>query len=347
MAVTLAELAKELNVSPATVSRALTRPELVAAATCERILNHVNQSGYRTNAIARSLRKGRTQTVGVVVADLQNPFYSALVKSIEHTLSRRGFSCVVCDADESQTKEQTSLRLLAELQVSGIIHAFSGSNLQALRQLGLGGIPIVEVDRASGTEGADTVLLNNAAGSELAVNHLIALGHQRVAFISGPRHLTTGAERLRGYQSAMRQAGLDGTALIEFGDFREHSGYLAARNLMSRDHPPTAMIVANNEMMAGALLALHEGGYVLPHDVSLVSFDDVRWARYVRPALTVVAQPVASMGAAAAALMLERLDGRDQPSAQLFAPALIQRESSAPPTVAQSGQSAPSGGEFT
>ncbi len=328
---TLVELAKILKVSPATVSRAMTRPDLVAPATRERILAYVHKSGYRTNAIARSLRKGRTQTVGVVVADLQNPFYSALVKSIEHTLSQQGFSCVVCDADESQDKEQASLRLLAELQVTGIIYAFSGSNLTELRQLGLDGIPIVEIDRASGTEGADTVLLDNAAGTTLAVEHLVALGHRRIALISGPRNLTTGAERLQGFQSAMRAAGLDGSAQVEFGDFRENSGYLAARRLMASPQPPTAVVVANNEMMAGALSALREGGYSIPHDVSLVSFDDVRWARYVEPPLTVVSQPVTAMGEAAANLMLERLGGRVESSARLFSPTLIQRESSAPP----------------
>lgn len=328
---TLVELAKQLRVSPSTVSRAMTRPDLVAPATRERILKLVNESGYLTNGVARSLRKGRTQTVGVVVADLQNPFYSALVKAIENILAERGFSCVVCDADESQDKEQTSLRLLAELQVTGIIHAFSGSNLAALKQLGLEGIPIVEVDRASGTAGADTVLLDNAAGARLAVEHLLELGHRHIALISGPKNLTTGAERLRGYQCAMKAAGLESESRIEFGDFRENSGYLAAQRLLASAEPLTALVVANNEMMAGALSALREGGHGIPSEVSLVTFDDVRWARYVQPALTVVAQPVTVMGEAAARLMLERLDGRNEKSARLFSPTLIRRDSCAPP----------------
>lgn len=328
---TLVELAKQLQVSPSTVSRAMTRPDLVAPATLERILNLVNESGYRANGIARSLRKGRTQIVGVLVADLQNPFYSALVKSIENVLAEHGFSCVVCDADESQEKEQTSLRLLAELQVTGIIHAFSGSNLTALKQLGLEGIPIVEVDRTSGTSGADTVLLDNAAGAKLAVEHLLELGHRHIALISGPANLTTGAERLSGYQSAMKSSGLESETHVEFGDFRENSGYLATQRLLSSNKPLTALVVANNEMMAGALSALREGGLGIPTDVSLVAFDDVRWARYVQPALTVVAQPVTSMGEAAARLMLERLGGRSEQTASLFAPTLIKRDSCAAP----------------
>src|SRR5690554_566956 len=221
---------------------------MVSPEVRERVLAAVSEHSYRPNGIARSLRKGKAQTVGLVVSDLQNPFYSGIVKAIEHALSAHGYSCVVCDASESQGKEQRALKLLGELKVSGIIHGFSGSGSDELERLGLDGIPIVEIDRASGMPGTDTVLLDNVLGARSAVDHLLELGHTRVGIISGPPRLTTGSGRLEGYLRALRQAGIEPSdELIAYGDFREASGRNAARKLLATRSPPTAMFVANNE----------------------------------------------------------------------------------------------------
>lgn len=328
---TLSELAQLLKVSPSTISRALHRPEMVAEATRERILAAVAKHGYRTNGIARSLRKGETQTVGLVVADLQNPFYSVMVKAIENTLSAEGYSCVICDADESQHKEQRALRLLGELQVSGIIHGFSGSDPHTFERLGLHGIPIVEIDRASGNPEADTVLLDNVMCAGLAVDHLIELGHTQIGTIAGPQHLTTGRERLEGFRLAIRSGGLEPRdELVRIGDFRQDSGYSAAKELLAMPERPSALFIANNEMMAGAITAVREAGLAIPDDISVVSVDDPRWARYVDPPLTVVAQPLEAMGQTAARLLLERLAGRQDPVKRVFPPTLIPRASTAP-----------------
>ncbi len=329
---TLVELAEILNVSASSISRALTRPDMVSPAMRARVLQAVEQYGYSPNGIARSLRKGETKTVGLVVSDLQNPFYSSIAKFVEHTLSADGYSCVVCDASESQDKEQRALRLLAELKVSGVIRASSGRQASDLTQVGLNHTPIVEIDRATGEERADTVLLDNVFGAKLAVEHLVKLGHRRVAMISGPEHLTTGGQRLRGYREALAAAGIEpDETLVEFGDFREESGYEAARRLLRLTPMPTALFVANNEMMAGALYALKELGLNLPADVSLISFDDARWARYVDPPLTVVAQPLMEMGEAAAHLLLEQMSGRERPTSRVFTPTLIVRASTGSP----------------
>lgn len=327
---TLVELAQLLQVSPATISRALNRPEMVSAPMRERILTAVKEHSYRPNGIARSLKKGETQTVGLVVSDLQNPFYSSIVKAIEHTLSDHGYSCIVCDASESQGKEKRALKLLGELKVRGIIHGFSGSASDELERLGLDGIPIVEIDRASGMAGTDTVLLDNVAGARAAVEHLIELGHSRIGMIAGPPHLTTGAGRLEGYMLALQAAGIAAEEeLIAYGDFKEASGRTATHKLLRGKNSPSALFVANNEMAAGALSALQDLGLNLPVDLSLVSFDDVRWARYVNPPLTVVAQPLLKMGQAAAQLLLERLDGRTAPKRRVFRPKLVIRGSTA------------------
>ncbi len=331
---TLVELSQLLKVSPATISRALNRPEMVSPEVRERVLAAVSEHSYRPNGIARSLRKGKTQTVGLVVSDLQNPFYSGIVKAIEHALSAHGYSCVVCDASESQGKEQRALKLLGELKVSGIVHGFSGSGSDELERLGLDGIPIVEVDRASGMPGTDTVLLDNVKGARAAVDHLIGLGHERIGMVSGPPHLTTGRGRHEGYVASLGAAGMSvDESLIAYGDFKEASGERATRQLLSLPEPPTALFVANNEMAAGALSAIQEAGLRLGSDLSLVAFDDVRWARYVNPPLTVVAQPIQEMGRAAAELLLERFAGRREPVRRVFEPTLIVRHSTARPLV--------------
>ena len=294
---TLSELAKKLNLSTSTVSRALTRPDLVAEATRRKILVAVDAYGYKPNAIARSLRKGQTRTLGLVVSDLQNPFYSTVAKAVEHVAARHGYSCVICDADENAAKEVQALELLSEMQVSGIIHASTGANVAALRKLKDGGLPIVDVDRASGLQDVDTVLVDNALGARMATEHLLELGHQDVAIITGPLHLTTGHDRWAGFRDTLAAAGRSlPDDYVRVGDFKEASGYAATERLLELSRPPTAIFVANNEMMAGALSVLREHEVAIPGKVSLISFDDVRWARYVEPPLTIIAQPNEQLG---------------------------------------------------
>lgn len=333
----LSELAKELNLSASTVSRALSRPDLVAERTRVRVLAAVEEHGYRPNLIARSLRRGESNTIGVIVSDLENPFYSTVAKAIENVASRHGFSCVICDADEDAAKEARALRLLTELKVRGIIHAVTGGDIAPLRRLLTDGMPLVEVDRRSAIDGVDAVVLDNRMGARLAVEHLLDLGHRRIAIISGPQRISTGRERLEGFRSALEEAGiglLDG--YTEMGDFREPSGYEATRRLLGLAHRPTALFVANNEMMAGALSALREERVAIPDEISLISFDDVRWAKYVEPPLTIIAQPAEQIGTIAAQLFLERLDGRSEPVTRVLEPTLVPRGSCgpAPPSMA-------------
>lgn len=329
---TLTELAAQLKLSPSTISRALTRPEMVAPATLAKVLSAVEAAGYRPNAIARSLREGVTRTIGLLVSDIQNPFYSSVTKAIERVAATHGYSTIICNADEDPANEEAALRLLADLKVSGIIHGSSGSNEDSLRELRQSGIAIVDIDRATDLEGADTVLVDNEKGSREAIQYLLGLGHERIATIAGPQNLTTGRDRLEGYRAALIESGHQVRAsYVEYGDFREESGRLAAERLLRLPQPPTALFVANNEMMAGALAACRAAGVRIPEQLSLISFDDVRWARYVDPPLTVIAQPTEQMGSVAAELLFERLAGRKEPVSRVLETQLIERGSCAAP----------------
>lgn len=305
---------------------------MVAASTRTLVAEAVERYGYRPNSIARSLRKGRTQTIGLIVSDIQNPFYAAVTRAAEREAARHNYSLVISNADENAANESRALNLLGELQVAGIIHGSTGANLDILQTLSAKGIPIVDIDRASGLAEADTVLVDNARGAELAARHLLNLGHSHIAIITGPQHLTTGYERLKGFRETLASAGVAlADPYLKVGNFQEDSGYEAAMALLALREPPTALFVANNEMMAGALSALHELSIRVPTDISLISFDDVRWAKYVDPPLTIIAQPTEQIGTLAASLLFERLQGRLESVHQVLEPKFIRRQSCAPP----------------
>lgn len=328
----MVELAAKLNLSISTVSRALSRPDLVAPHTRELIIKAAVRYDYRPNGIARSLRKGRTQTIGLVVSDIQNPFYASVTRAVERVAATHGYTLVICNADENTDNETRALHLLDDMKIAGIIHGSTGKTQAILEALSLKRIPIVDIDRVSGLDEADTILVDNTRGAALAAEHLLALGHRRIAIITGPQHLTTGAERLAGFRNALDDANVPiEPDYLKIGDFREASGYGATVELLKLSTPPTALFVANNEMMAGALSALQERQVRVPERISLISFDDVRWARYVNPPLTVIAQPTEEIGTLAAKLLFERLAGRTRKVAYNLEPTLIVRGSCASP----------------
>src|SRR5580698_4167863 len=326
------DLARQLNVSTATVSRALSRPDKVAPATRKRVLEFVRRSGYHINGVARSLRTQSTRTIGVIVSDIRNPFSSAIVKSVEDVARTNGYTVLICNADEDGRNEEVALALFIERQVSGVIHCSAGANLDLLRVLLQKSIPLVDLDRQSGLENVDTVILDNRLGAALAARHLLELGHTRIAMISGPRHLSNARKRLDAFRKTLRSERITlPNDYIEFGDFREHSGRIAAERLLSLETPPTAILVANNEMMAGALLAIRQRRVKVPRDLSVVGFDDARWAQYSDPPLTVISQPTEIMGQKAAELLLGRLRGERESATVMFKPELIIRGSTAAP----------------
>jgi LacI family transcriptional regulator len=328
--VTLNDLAKELHLSIATMSRALSRPETVAPETRRRVLEAVKKSGYRPNGIARSLRTQETRTIGIVVSDIRNPFFAAIVKAVDDVARANRYTVLICNADEDGKNEEAALQLFLDRQVSGVIHCSTGANLDLLHEFQRRGVPIIDLDRQSGLEDVDTVVLDNEAGASMAANHLVELGHRRIGFIAGPRHLSNSQKRLEGFRKALRRAGVPLTReLVEYGDFREESGYQAARKLLELPNPPSALFVSNNEMTAGALAAVRDRGVRVPRDLSLVGFDDARWARYLDPPLTVVAQPTQAMGQKAGELLLTRLRRKNGPQLAVFEPQLVIRGSTA------------------
>ncbi|MBV8585725.1 MAG: LacI family DNA-binding transcriptional regulator [Verrucomicrobia bacterium] len=308
---TLFDLAKELNVSISTISRALSRPEVVAPATRDRILTAARRFGFQPNVVARSLRTRETRTIGIVVPDITNWFFGLLVKIIDQIVQERGYTVVVCNADEKAENETRALGILRSRKVTGIINCPVGAPLEGWQELLASGIPLVELDRRSGLPDVDAVVLNDEAAAAVAAEHFLQLGHTRIATIGGPQHLSNGRARLKGFKRALQKAACPSPSnYLTLGDFTEDSGRVEMARLLACAPPPTAVFIANSEMTGGALAAIRERQIRIPRDLSLIGFDDARWTRYLDPPLTAFAHPVEDMGRHAAELLLGRLDSK-------------------------------------
>lgn len=303
----MADVARRASVSPATVSRVLSGRGSVGVAYRRRVLEAVEEFGYRPNRLAQNLRRQRTAAIGVVVSDIENPHFSEMVRAVEDRAYRQGYRVLVCNTDESPEKQRAYLQTLVEERVVGVVLSPSNPAGPEIAELLDLGIPLVAFDREVADARADTVIADNVSAARSAVELLVGAGHRRIAFVSGRRDVETGAERLDGYELAMRAHGLE-PEVVE-GSFRTDDARAAVARLVAAESRPTALIVGNNLMTLGALGAVQEAGIDVPEEIALVAFDDPSWAALVDPPLTTFAQPVRRMATEAMELLLERISG--------------------------------------
>ncbi len=328
------DVASLARVSTATASRALSRPELVAHGTRQRVVDAARQLGYQPNVLARGLRRRETRTIGLIVADILNPFHALLAKGVQDTAEGQGYVTFLFNSDEQPDKEGRAIETLRGHLPQGLIVVPTSGTRKHLRALPE--LPVVELDRVSGHPGATTVTVDNVGGAVAATRHLSDLGHKRVGMIVGQQDISTAVERLEGFRQALTAAGLAyDPALVRPGNHRQDDGFRAARQLLSLppEVRPTALFVGNNEMTVGAVLAVREQGLGIPGDLSIVGFDDSRWAQTMLPPLTVVAQPAYDLGALACRHLLGLLgQGRPGVPARVQLPTeLVIRHSTGPP----------------
>jgi LacI family transcriptional regulator len=316
---TIADVAELAGVSAATVSRVFNKTAPVNGDLESRVRSAAEQLGYMPDSIARSLRTQRTMTWAVLITDIQNSFYTSLVRGIEDIAQANGYSVMLCNTDEDLVKESEYLSVVAAARMAGVVISPSSateSDVTGLLELGT---PVVAIDRRIANEEVDTVLVDNIDGARRGTNHLVGIGRTRIACITGSPRTTTGSERLLGYKRALDEAGLPyDEQLVRYADFKESGGFRAASELMDLEEPPDAIFVANNLMTLGTLEALREREVPIPDRVAVVGFDDEPWAEYTRPPLTVVAQPTYEMGRQAAELLLERIGGASGPAREVI-----------------------------
>jgi DNA-binding LacI/PurR family transcriptional regulator len=303
----IAEVARRAGVSPATVSRVLNGEPRVGEAYRKRVLRAVDELNYRPNRLARNLRKQRSASIGIVVSDIENPHFTEMVRAVEDHAYRAGHTVLVCNTDETPDKQRAYLDVMIDERVLGVIISPSDPTGAEIGQLLDLGIPVVAFDREVADPRADAVIADNIAGTRAATELLLGQGHRDIVFVGGRRDVETGAERLIGYELAMRVVGLEPRTAD--GDFRLDGGYEAVTRLLTGAGRPTALVIANNLMTLGALRAIREAGVRVPDDLALVAIDDPPWAEFVAPPLTTMAQPVRRMASDAMELLLERVAG--------------------------------------
>ncbi|MHB8293236.1 MAG: LacI family DNA-binding transcriptional regulator [Acidimicrobiales bacterium] len=324
------DVAKRAGVSTATVSRYLSGQQVRSAAA---IRKSIDELAYRPTAAARSLRSGVHYAIAVIVPDVANPFFGGVVRGIESVCRGGPYSVILYNTDESSDLED---RVVAEVlgRADGIILTPATEQDEAPLHVREAGVPLVFVDRELPGEGFDSVLVDNVGGARSAVEHLLSLGHEKIATISGPLNTTPGRGRHEGFLAALEDHGVSVPSdYLQIADFREPGGYEAMLRLLALPAPPTAVFSANNLMTVGALKVLHSMRVRVPQDLSLVGFDDLDLASLLRPPLTVIDRPAIDQGVLAARLLLARLVGSgDQgPQRVIMGTRLVERASCASP----------------
>ncbi|PIJ50144.1 hypothetical protein BL250_10675 [Erwinia sp. OLTSP20] len=334
---TLADIARELGMSRSTVGRALAGNGYVSPEKKQQILSVAERLGYRASTIARALRTQQSMTLGVLVADITNPLFPAIVKGIDEGVSAAGYTLFLCNTDEDPRRQQTLIRSLLDRQVDGLI-MLSQSLSEASRALLVNGPPCVFVNRMPSDFTADYIGPDNQQAIDLLLDHLYALGHRRIACLTGPAQSSTVVERKAAWQAGMARLGCAAPAdyLIE-GDYRGNSARHAVAALLRCQPRPTALLAANDFVALAVINQLAEQGIAVPEDISVCGFDDIfgghfsALASWQRKGLTTVDQPKRCLGQMAARAMLARLQQPQAPISQTVLPVSLQiRDSSAP-----------------
>lgn len=334
---TIKDVARVANVSIATVSATLNGAPRVSEKLAKRVWAAIESTGYSPDSVARTLRLGKSRSIGLVVGDISNPFFTSLAKVIEARASEAGYLVILANSDEDPERELSLLKLLRGQRVAGILLAPSGHDASYLAALsGISDVPVVLIDRQLPDAPFDSVTVDNVSAARMVTDYLIRLNHKRIAIAIGRQHLWTAEQRLQGYRESLLAAGLAPYPALELtDDFRIESAYESVQRVLSLPEPPSAIFAANNLMMLGAIEAVLDMGFRCPEQISLAGIDDFPWSSAMRPQLTTVAQPIEELGTRAVAELLhgiaEKPDSgkKARPNIVTLSPKLLIRSSCA------------------
>ncbi len=332
--VSVIDVAGRAGVSLGTVSNVLNRPERVAPATRARVLRAIEELGFVRNEAARQLRAGRSRTIGLVVLDIGNPFFTDLAAGVEASAQRSGLSVVLCNSNDDTSRERHHLSMLQEQRAYGVLITPVANKTPAIEILRRAGTPVVLVDRGSNRQQC-SVAVHDRVGGELAVTHLLERGHRRIGFVGGPVSIKQVSERLAGARSALRAAGRAESALtvIETPRLDVASGRSTGERILAigKRLRPTAVFCANDLLALGLLQDMTRRRLSVPSDLAIVGYDDIEFAGAAAVPLTSVRQPRSQLGHAAMELLLEEVVDPEQHRHRqvVFEPELIVRDSTA------------------
>lgn len=330
---TIKDVAARAGISYTTVSHVVNGTRPVSDTVRGKVEAAIAELGYVPSGVARSLRAQATGTLGLLVPNASNPYFAELARGIEDHAERNGYSVILCNSDDDIDKQLRYLRVLVERRIDGLIVATVASDTAFAEALASLKVPLMLVDRSLDGVTADRVQVDHERGGFLATQHLLELGHRRIACIGGPASTQVAQLRAAGYRRALAGAGVEPLPVADCA-FTSPAGYAAAQALLTGDKPPTAIFAGNDMIALGVLRAAAERGVRVPEQLSVVGFDDIEVSRYLYPALTTVGQSIGQLGEIAAARLLARIREPELSAAhQLVEPTLVLRESSAAPTA--------------
>lgn len=340
---TIKDVAKLAGVSTATVSNVINKTRYVSPELVAKVSRAMKELNYRPNVVARSLKGKESSTIGFIVPDITIPFFPEILKGMEETANKHGYNVMLCNTNEDITREISSLQMLREKLVDGVVlSSVRGSLRDREHVIALieDGFPTVVIDRSLKDTIVNSITVDHVTAAYKATKHLLDLGHRRVAAITGDLELILNQDRLRGYRNALEEYGIqhDYNLVVE-GDFTTEKGYECMKKLLKRINPPTAVFAFNDLMAIGAMSAVRSEGLNIPDDVSIVGFDDISISKFLHPPLTTVSQPMQRMGAEAFELLyglIQKQRDIRQPVHKILPAELVVRESTAPPPAAAS-----------
>jgi len=317
MATNIRDIARAAGVSSTTVSRVLNGSGYVKDETKALVLKVIKEFNYTPSAVARSLSKSETNTIGVIVPDIENPFFGEVIKGISSLADERNLNIILCDTNEKVSKEIKFLNMLKEQRISGIIvtptNDINEVNNEQLSVLENMGIPIVLVDRDVKHSNFDGVFIDNIRGAYEATSALIKEGHRKIAIITGPNTSKPGRDRLTGYKKALRINDIElNKGYLFYGDFKLDSGYQSTKEILKMKDRPTAILVCNNMMNLGCIKAIYENKLRIPQDMAIIGFDEVQMLDVVGLNISVVSRPNTDMGKTAMELLLKKMDTKER-----------------------------------
>ncbi len=325
----MSDVAKLANVSPATVSRVLSNPDLVSKETREKVMEVINKVNYKPHIVARQFRTMETKIILVVVPDITSAFFSKVLRGIEHVAVQNGYQVILGDTENDTEREQEYINLLLQKQADGMVLLTARLDKTKLEEIAEHFPMVLACEYMDGLN-VPTVSIDNISSARKATEHLIQQGHKKIAHITGPINVILSRDRLRGFQQAMMSHDLEiDSAYIQEGDFTFESGYNQMLKLLALETPPTAVFAFNDEMAIGAIKAVKDSHLSIPEDVAIVGFDNIKMASVIEPNLTSIDQPKYEIGKKAMELLLKLINGESlQKKKFVMKDELIIRESS-------------------
>src|SRR5216683_2173733 len=327
--VTIKDVAIHASVSIATVSAVMNKNKYVSPELAQRVGESIAALGYRRNSFARGLKTRLSYSIGLIVPDITNPFFTNIARGVEDVANAQNYSLILGNTDEDPEKEKKYLHLLESKQADGLIIAVTARSHEYLQALPLQDLALVSIDRSLFDLGIDTVMVDNRAGARTVIEHFIALGHRRIGLVTGLRGIAPTEERLLGYTEALEKHGIAvDPALIAVAYARVDGGERGAMQLLALEDRPTALFMMDGTMAIGARSEEHTSELQSRSDIALVCFDDFTWAAVMRPHLTVIDQPTYEIGQRSAHLLFERLQNQKRAPREIrLQTQLIVRES--------------------